>query len=343
MTNYTATMSRANANTRTAREIPETVAREIIKDVVEGSAALQLGRTFRMPAYQHRIRVLAALADAYWLHGDSTDTRGNPGTGTGTQADKDSAVKSRTKLEWDNVYVTPEEIAVLVPIPDAWMADSDISWGEIRQEIVRAIARKIDQGVFFGAGNVPSTFGPGLIPAAISKGMYVVEGTGEAEGDRDQGNDLSLDIATLGELLDSKGYDLSGYATYRSFKWRLRKLRDADGQPILFERDGRFALYGEPMREVGNGSWDKTQATLLGGEWDKLVIGIRQDITFDVFDQAVLTDPTTGAVVYNSVEQDGKVLRAVMRIGYAVPNPVKVLGGEFPFAVLTPTDPSESS
>jgi HK97 family phage major capsid protein len=336
-TNYTATLDRSNANTRTAREVPETVANEIIKDVVEGSAALQLGDVFRMRAYQHRIRVLAAFAEAYWLHGDASDTRG--GTGTGTQADKDSAVKSRTNVEWTNVYLTPEEIAVVVPVPDAWLADSDIALEEVRQEVIRAFSKKIDQALFFGAGQVPASFGAGIVPDAVAAGNVVVEGSGTPESNSPQ-RDLALDIATLGEALDGDGYDLNGFATYRSFKWRLRRLRGQDGHPLMESRDGQTFLYEERLKEVGNGSWDRSAASLVGGEWDKLKIGIRQDITFKVFDQGVLTDPSTNEVVYNAVEQDGQVLRAVMRLGYATPNPVKVLGGTYPFYVLTPAESS---
>ncbi len=335
--NYSAMQDRSQPS-RSAREIPETVAQEIIKDAAEGSAALQLGRTFRMAAHQHRIRVLSAFADAYWLHGDSSDTRG--GTGTGTKQDKDSAVKSRTNVEWDNVFVTPEELAVLVVVPDAWMDDSDIAWEEIRSEVTRAFAKKIDQALLFGTGQAPTSFGAGLVPDAVAAGNVVTVGDGVAEGNAVTNDgtspiqDLALDIATLGEQLDGDGYDLSGFAAYRSFKWRLRRLRGQDGQPLLQERDGQSFLYGEPLKEVGNGAWDRSQALLVGGEWDKLVIGIRQDITFRVFDQATLTDPSTNTVVYNAVEQDGKVLRAVMRLGYAVPNPAKVLGGQYPFYVL---------
>lgn len=332
-TNYDAIVERTQPS-RSSREIPETVANEIIKDVVEGSAALQLGNAFRMRAYQHRMRVLKAFAEAYWLHGDADDTT-SAGASDGSQAAKDSAVKSRTSVEWDNVFLTPEEIAVLVPVPDAWMDDSDVTWEEIRSEVTRAFSKKIDQALFFGAGGVPSTFGGGLVPDAVSAGNVVTVGSGSTDGASSSTHqDLALDIATLGENLDSQGYDLDGWATYRSFKWRLRRMRDQEGQPILASRDGGFALYDEPLREVGNGSWDRDAAVLIGGEWNKLMIGIRQDITFRVFDQAVLTDPSTGNVVYNAVEQDGKVLRAVMRLGYAVPNPIKVLGGQYPFYVL---------
>lgn len=323
---------------RTAREIPESVASEIIKDVVEESAALQLGRVFRMPAYQHRMRVLKAFADAFWLNGVD-DVLG--GAGGGTQAEKDSAFKQTTKVEWDNVYLNPEEIAVLVPVPDAWMDDSDVAWEEIRQEIRRAFAKKIDQAIFFGDGSVPATFGAGLTQDAVAAGNTLTEGDGTVEGTwGGGGTDLALDIAALAEMLDSQGYDTNGFATYRSFNWRLRRMRDANGEPILGQVDGGFSLYGNTLKMVGNGSWDKTEATLIAGEWDKLVIGVKQDITFKVFDQAPIFDPSDGSLVYNPMQQDGKVLRAVMRVGYAVPNPVKVLGGTFPFAVLRPENAS---
>lgn len=322
---------------RTAREIPETVAQEILKDVVEDSAALQLGRVVRMPAYKHRMRVLKAFADAYWLNGVS-DALG--GAGDGSQAAKDSAMKQTTKLEWDNVYLTPEEIAVLVPVPDAWMDDSDIAWEEIRSEIRRAFAKKIDLAVLFGDGNVPSTFGVGLTQAAVTAGNTLTEGDGTQEGTwGGSGGDLALDIAALGEMMANKGYDVSGFASGPGFDWRLRRMRDGNGNPILDQLNGEFALYGRPLKMVTNGGFDKTEATVIGGDFSKLIIGIRQDITFDIFDQAPIFD-TDGDLVYNPMQQDGKVLRAVMRLGYAVPNPIKVLGGTFPFAVLRPENAS---
>jgi HK97 family phage major capsid protein len=314
MTDYTNIIDRSNANSRTAREIPESVANEILSDAVEGSAALALGNVFRMPAYQHRIPVLKTFADAYWQNGNS-------------QAEKDSAQKKTTSLLWDNVYLTPEELAVLVPIPDAWMADSNIAWGEVRREVGRAFAKAIDEAIFFGAGaTLPSTFGNGVVPDAIAAGNWIVPGS----------VDLADDIAALGQLLEEDGYDATGFVAKKGFHWQLTRLRSSQKEPI-FQTDFSSgsavrSLYGQAYREVGNGSWD-TDVKVLAGEWDKLRIGVRQDMTFDLFDQAVITDGS-GNVVYNAVQQDGKVLRAVMRLGYAVPNPVKVLGGTYPFAIL---------
>jgi len=312
---------------RTAREIPETVSAGILADAVEASAVLQLGNTFTMTAYQHRIRVLKAFADAFWLSG-------------ATQAVKDSARKTETDLSWDNVYITPDELAVLVRIDDAWMDDSDIAWSEIRKEVSRAFAKKIDQAIIFGDGSPPAGFsGPvgGLVGGANAAGNATIVGTTISN----TVNDIVLDLATVAEDLAVDGYDTNGFVARKGFAWRLKKLRATTGEAVYapMSEAGPATVFGQPFYEVGNGAWDDTEALALAGEWDKLVIGIKQNITFDLFDQAVLTDGA-GNVTYSAVEQDGKVLRAVMRLGYAVPNPIKVLGGTFPFGILKPVGAS---
>lgn len=318
---YTDRVNRTGTS-QTAREIPETVANEILAEAVEGSVALQMGRTFRMPAFQHRVPVLSAFAEAYWQTG-------------ATQSDKDSAQKNTTTVEWDNVYITPEELAILVPVPDAWMADSNIAWEEIRREVTRAFSKAIDAAIFFGvatSGSLPSTFGNGIVPDAIANGNWVSVGQSTV--------DLADDIALLAQEMSEDGFNLDGFVTEPAFTWRLRRLRDTTDQPIFLPNingTGPATLYGETLREVRNGAWDSGEAALLAGEWDKLRIGVRQDMTFNLYDQGVITDGA-GNVVYNAMQQDGKILRAVMRLGYAVANPVKVLGGTYPFYILGGTE-----
>lgn len=325
---------------RGARQIPESVANEIITEAVEASAILSLARTFRMASYQHRMPVMSAFGTAFWKHGTPEDTLGEGGDGS--TADKDSALKRRTTYEWDNVFVVPDTLNVLVPIPDEWMDDSNITWEEVRREVVREFSQKIDEAVLFGAGNAPQFFGNGIVNDAVAAGNVVAEGSGEPEGNAQNSSgaalsDLALDIATLGERANRDGVQVTGFASEAGFRWRLRRLRGSDGQPILSERDGQSFLYDQRLQEVRNSAWDSAVALLVGGEWDKLAVGIRQDVGVRVFDQATLVDPT-GGVTYSAVQQDGKVLRATMRLGYAVANPVRKLAGgrAFPFYTLTP-------
>lgn len=320
-----------SGTSQTARQIPETVASGVLADVFEGSACLRLGNTFRMPAYSHRIPVLKAFADAFWIQGNS-------------QSVKDNAKKETTTVTWDNVYITPDELAVLLPVPDAWMEDSNIAWGELRREISRAFAKKIDQAILFGDGTPPAGFsGPvgGLVGGANTAGNFTTIGT-TVSGSY---NDIGLDLANVAEDLAKDGFDPNGWAARKGFRWRLVKVRDTTGQPIynstLNNPNGPSSgsLYDMPYYEVGNGAWDDTEAFAVAGEWDKLVIGIRADMTFSLHTDGVIQD-NSGAVIYNAMQQDGKILRAVMRLGYNVPLPVKVLGGTFPFGILRPVGAS---
>lgn len=322
---------------QTARQIPESVASSVLAEVVEGSVCLRLGNAFRMPAYQHRIPVLKAFADAFWIQGAS-------------QSVKDSARKETTTVSWDNVYITPDELAVLIPVPDAWMQDSDIAWGELRREIVRAFARKVDMAILFGDGTPPAGFsGPvgGIVGGAVSAGNFTTVGS-TMSGPSANYNDVGLDLAAVAEDLANDGYDPNGWAARKGFRWKLVKLRDSTGQPIYTSvasgnppGDAVGSLYDIPYYECGNGAWDNTEAFAITGEWDKMVIGIRADMTFDLFSSGVITDNSNPPQIqYNALQQDGKILRAVMRLGYNVPNPVKALGGTFPFGILRPVGAS---
>ena len=68
------------------------------------------------------------------------------------------------------------------------------------------------------------------------------------------------------------------------------------------------------------------------------MIGIRRDMTFEVFTQGVITD-NTGAIVANLMQQDISVLRVTMRLGATVANPInrrisnKQIANYYPFAV----------
>jgi HK97 family phage major capsid protein len=123
---------------------------------------------------------------------------------------------------------------------------------------------------------------------------------------------------------------------------QLRGLRDGEGNLIFtrsMQEGSSYFLDGEQMYFPRNGCWDVTQAHLILGEWEKLVWSLRQDITYDVFDQGVIQD-ATGATVYNLMQQDMVALRAVMRIGWQVPNPInrlqETLANRYPFAALIP-------
>lgn len=293
--------------------VPEPLANEIIQELPAQSTVMQLARKVPMSTRTQRLPVLDTLPVAYFVSGDS-------------------GLKQTTSMEWSNVNLVVEEIAAIVPIPDAYIDDAAIPiWSEVRPRMVEAIAKKIDAACLFGT-NKPSTWSPALVPAAIAAGNSVTANNA----------DLPLSVAELAEKVSLDGFtEINGWAVRPGFKWRLLRVRSSGSGEPIYEPDlqnGRGgSLYGYPMSEVRNGAWDSSTADLLLGDWSKAIVGTRQDITFKMFDQGIISDDD-GKVIWNSMQQDGQAMRVVVRLAWATANPVTNLNGDaatrFPFGVL---------
>lgn len=298
--------------------IPEEVSREIVQGVAETSACLRLFRRLpNMSRKQQRIPVLSALPTAYFVNGDT-------------------GLKQTTEQAWENKYLNAEEIACIVPIPEAVLDDADYDiWAEVRPRIVEAFGVVIDAAILFGT-NAPASWPASILDGATSAGHVVALGTGA---------DIYDDI--MGEngvisLVEEDGYMVNGHIAAMTMKARLRGLRDANGQPIFvrsMQDRTRYELDGEPMEFPANGAFDVTKALMFSGDFRQAVYAMRQEITYKVLTEAVIQD-NTGAIVYNLAQQDMVALRAVMRMAWQVPNPVTRLqpteAQRYPFAVLTP-------
>ena len=292
--------------------IPDDVSQEIIQAMPQSSVLLTRARRVPMSTHKKTQPVLATLPDAYWV--------------------AEGGLKSTSKATWEDTVITAEEIAVIVPIPDSVVDDSKINlWGAVKPLIAEAIGRKIDQAAIFGVDK-PSTWPADILSAAKTAGTNVVQGTGK---------DLAQDVATLGETIAKKGFAVNGFASQPGLNWQLVGLRDTNGQPIYtpsLAAGTPSTLYGYPLNEVANGAWDATKAVLLAADWTKFVVGVRQDITYQVFDQGVISD-ANGKVLYNLMQQDAKAMRVVMRVGFQVANPVtrtETKGKQYPAGFITP-------
>lgn len=313
--------------------IPETTASQIIQEVPEASAVLSLFKRLpNMTASQHHLPVLSVLPMAYFVDGE-------PQTGH-----SEYGRKKTTEVNWDRVTLTAEEIAVIVPIPEAVLADANYDiWGEARPRLVEAIGKKIDEAILFGVDK-PSSWPLGLVPAAKAKGNVVVLGTG---------NDLYDDIMGEGgvlSLVEEDGFLVNGHIAAMSMKAKLRGLRSSQDKLPIFVREMQsktgYTLDGEPLYFPKNGAFDPTEALLITGDFNNAVYSIRQDVTYKLLTEATIYDPSNAAVVYMLAQQDMVALRVVIRLGWAVPNPVTGLNTNsnyrYPFAVLASSDSSSS-
>lgn len=314
MPTYNTGINRGNPPYSTDPLVPEPLAEDIIQELPTQSAVLSMTRKVPMSTRTQRLPVLDTMPVAYFVSGDS-------------------GLKQTTSMMWKNVDLIVEELAAIVPIPDAYLSDTNIPiWDEVRPRMVEAIGKAIDAACLFGT-NKPSTWSPAIIPAAIAAGNTVPANSA----------DLPASIADLAERVSLDGYtNIDGWLIRPGFKWRLLRVRSSgSGEPIYvpdLQNSKGGSLYGYPLQEVRNGAWDPTVADLLLGDWSMAIIGTRQDITFKMFDQGVIND-ADGKVVWNSMQQDGQAMRVVVRLAYATANPVTALnstsGTRFPFGVLT--------
>ena len=297
--------------------IPEPVTREIMQGAIAESAVLRMGRRLaNMSSKTQTINVLDALPSAYFINGEATDS------GAG------DAWKQTTKMAWDKKKIYAEEIAVIVPIPEAVLDDSDYDiWGEVRPRLTEAFGKVIDAAILFGT-NKPSTWRNGVVPSAIAAGNGVPVGTSVFD-----------DIMGENGLIDKvelDGFNPNGVMS----AIQLRGLKDTTGQPI-FKSDmqgaTRYGLDGMDMYFPMNGAFDPTQAQMIVGDWSQLVYAIRQDMTFKIFTEGVIQDPSTKDITYNLMQNDMVALRAVMRLGWEIANPINAYNADitdpFPFSV----------
>ena len=251
--------------------IPEQVMDEIFKEAQKYSKVLQLFRRLpNMTSDKMRLKVVDSLPLAYWVNESSNNGR-----------------KATTKMAWDNVYLTAEELAVIVPIKDNVLNDADVDiWEQVKPELVKAIAKKIDESILFGV-DAPASFGNGIIPDIISKAKSVTES-----------DNLYSDINDVMTLVEESGYEVTGLLGGVGLKGKFRMMTDTTGQPLNTTEIGSLN-----RAFVDNGAWDKSVATLVAGDFNEAVYSIRQDVTFDVFREGVIQNPD-GTIAYNLMQED---------------------------------------
>ena len=294
--------------------VPDDIASEVIKEAPKASTILTRARTVRLSRKKTTQPVLDVLPEAYWVNGET-------------------GLKQTTDAGWKGLSITAEELATIVVIPDALVDDSDINlWEEVKPYIAQAMGRALDAAVIFGV-NKPNTFPTALFDAAQTAGNNITQVTKGATK-----KDLAAAVAELGEKLSSEGYSPNGFAARPGLDWRLRSMRGEDGHFLFVPPadGGEPRLFGYPLTAIDNGAWDG-KADLLMADWSKFIVGVRQDITYKVFEEGVITNDE-GKVLFNLMQQDAKALRVVFRVGFQVSNPATALRkpNSFPAGFVLP-------
>ena len=279
--------------------VPNPIAQDIIADVTRGSSILRLSNVQMMESDNKKFPVMVGGPGAYWV-------------GESERIKTDVA-------KWIFPEIVAKKIAVIVPVTKEKIEDTIIDvFGTIRPYIAEAFYKEIDAACLFGTN---SPFTKSIFGVASAAGRAVEIETNDK---------LDLDIADVMGLVEEAGFDVDGFAAGISFKNRLRKLRDNNGNQLYVPNVDQNTLYSQPIEFVRNGAWDNTKALCVGGAWKYSIIGIRDQINYEVLKEATLQNVTMGdGKPLSLAENDMIALKATMRLGFL---PVK----EDAFAILTP-------
>ena len=296
--------------------IPEVVSNDILGGLSNESAALQMFKQVRMATNQTRMPVISALPTAYFVNGDT-------------------GLKQTTQVDWSNKFLNVEELATIVPIPEAVFDDANFDvWGNIRPLLQDAIARALDAAVIFGT-NKPASWAGAIVSDATTAGNVVNRSVGTPRTDK---AGLAGYFSDAFAQVEADGFAVNGIVANTSYKGLLRNTRDANGN--LLQEVSPNSVYGETVSYPMRGLWPASgvgAAEAIVGDWTQAILGIRQDITYKVLDQSVITD-AGGLVQYNLAQQDMIALRVVFRCAFQTANVLNYdnsnAATRYPFSVI---------
>lgn len=281
--------------------VPKTQATDIITDVVRGSSVLRLAKLDSMESDTKKFPVMTDGPGAYWV---------------GETERIQTSVAS-----WIFPELTAKKLAVIIPTSKEKLGDSTIDVFEtLKPYIVEAFHKAIDAACLFG---INSPFTKNIVGVATEEGNVIEEGTNGVGA-------LDLDISDTMALVEESGHDANGFAAAHAFKNRLRKLRNKNGDQLYVNGVDQEQLYSQPIEFCRNGAWDKEKATAIAADWKYAIVGIREDIQYEILKEATLHTVTMAdGKPLSLAEQDMIAIKATMRLGFL---PVK----ESAFAVLKP-------
>lgn len=307
---YADVVSRTDA----AGLIPTPVANAVISSIAEESAALRLFRSVPLSSGTNRLPVVSLLPTAYFV----TPT--------------DTGLKQTTDVNWTDVTLTVEEIAAIVPIPQSVFDDAAFDmWAQIRPLMATAIGRALDAAIFFGTSAPASWVGANIVAKAVAAGNTVALGSATNPAG------IAADISAVFATVEADGFTVDGIVTKSSVRGLLRGAQITS--EALAAQTSTNEIFGVPVVYSLGGLWPTgaLYPHLIAGDFSQGVVGVRQDITYKVLTESVITD-AGGLVTLNLAQQDMIALRVVARYAFAVPNPITydqpTAGSRYPFGVL---------
>lgn len=298
-----ADISRAELSTL----IEEAYSQALLASATASSAALAALPNVNMGTKLTHLPVLASLPTAGWVAESATDASG---------------VKPQSDASWADRTLVAEEIATIIPVHEDAVADASVA---VLDEVARlggqAIGKVLDEAVLFGTNKPVSWASSDLLAAATAAGQTVTVTGGAANA-----SDLVGAVNQAAKMLALAGWLPDTIICSLGLRYDVANLRDSQGAPIF--RDEQFAGFNTVF--CRNGAWDSAAAEILVIDSSRFRLGVRQDITVKLLDQA-----TVGSI--NLAERDMMALRIKARYGYVLGDAATSLGvSKVPVAAVLP-------
>lgn len=280
--------------------VPTETAQEIQGLVARGSTVLRMGKTEPMKSDKKTVPVMSDGPGAYWV-------------GEGER------IKT-SKAMWIFPELEAKKLAVIIPVTKEKMEDTTLDvFEELKPVIAESFYTAIDAATLFGTN---SPFTKSVFSAATAADHIIVIGANKT---------LDLDVSDTMALVE-KNCDVNGFAAHYGIKNDLRKMRDNNGNAVYVPGTDTTTFYSEPIEFSRNAAWDKKKAEIIAGDWNKLLIGVKDDIEYEILKEATLQNTVDAdGKPLSLAEQDMIAIKATMRIAVL---PIK----DDAFAVLAPKD-----
>lgn len=278
----TTTMSTAKTG-----KIPTNVHDEILTDVKQGSALMQLGKAVPMSKPLETFTYMTGVG-AYWV----------------SEAERIQT----SKPTFAEAEMRAHKLGVIIPTTKENLRYSVTNFFELmKPEIAEAFYKKIDQAGFNGEDS-PWAFS--VASSAEEAGNVVV----------DTGN-VYTDINNAIGMIEDEDKDPNGLATSRSRRKDYRASLDRNGRPIFNEVTSNNVnnILGLPIAYTAKGTLANVNEIVA--DWDAVRYGILQGIEYEILEEATLTTvQDEQGNPLNLAERDMVAIKATMMIGFMVTN-----------------------
>lgn len=260
--------------------VPVEVASEIIKNVKEKASILNLAKKVPMKGDTLDIAQLTGSGSAYW-------------TGEGEQ------IKT-TIPTFEYPELKAKKLAVIVPLTREKVNDTVIDvMSAIQTAIADAFATAIDTACIVGTS---SPFTTNIIGKIGSSNKFV------------KTSNLDKDISKAMGLVEANKYNPTNILMPLTKKKDIRDLSNSASYKGGITVSNAFDTPIEYVRDI-----TETNANVIVGDFSKCIVGTREEMEYQILDQATITMGTgSSAQTVNLAQNDMIAVKCTMRMGFVV-------------------------